>query len=120
MNTLSTIIGTALVLGSSVLSANTHAADFVAADNTFGTQACMAIASNKPIEVAQTLRSLRMSKRVVEDKLECNNMSTAKFASLYGFDRSATYLNLDTTTQTSIHDLAKVTQDTVLVVSGSK
>ena len=54
MNTLTTALGTALILGSSLVAAETNAAQFVAADDNVGTQACMAIASNKPLNVMQT------------------------------------------------------------------
>ena len=48
MNTLTTALGTALILGSSLAATDATAAQFVAADDSVGTQACMAIASNKP------------------------------------------------------------------------
>jgi len=47
-------------------------------------------------------------------------MTTDKFASTYGFHNSAKYLNLDTATKTSIQDIAKASDDTVIVIAGSK
>lgn len=120
MNTLTTALGTALILGSSLVATETNAAQFVAADGNVGTQACMAIASNKPLNVINTMRDLRLSKRVMTEKLQCNEMSTEKFASTYGFNKSASYLNFETTTKTSIQDIAKVSDDTVIVIAGSK
>lgn len=120
MNTLTTALGTALILGSSLAVTDANAAQFVAADNSPGTQACMAIASNKPLNVSSTMRDLRLSKRVMTEKLLCNDMTTDKFANTYGFHNSAKYLNLDTATKTSIQDIAKASDDTVIVIAGSK
>ncbi|QMW13182.1 MULTISPECIES: DUF3718 domain-containing protein [Pseudoalteromonas] len=120
MNTLTLAFGTALIVGSSMTATDANAAQFVAADNSAGTQACMAIVSNKPINLAQTMRDLRLNKRVISDKLQCNDMSTAQFASTYGFNKSASYLNLEQQTKTSIQDIAKVSDNTVYVISGSK
>ena len=91
-----------------------------AADNSVGTQACMAIASNKPLNVIGTMRDLRLSKRVMTEKLFCNDMPTNKFVSTYGLHNSAKYLNFDIATKTSIQDIANVSDDTVIVIAGSK
>ncbi|MEZ7278546.1 DUF3718 domain-containing protein [Pseudoalteromonas sp. CO302Y] len=119
MNTLTTTLGTALIIGSSVITFDTNAAQFVAADDSPGTQTCMAIASNNRLDLVHKMRDLGINRRVISDKLLCNNMSTAKFASIYGFNKTAKYLKLEST-QTSIHDLAKTADDTVIVIAGSK
>ncbi|MFT6788150.1 MAG: hypothetical protein ACJAVX_001501 [Pseudoalteromonas rhizosphaerae] len=121
MNTLSTTICTTLLLSSAALTAtNTEAAQFVAADNSPSTQICMAVSSNRPSQLYATMRDLRISKTTTTDKLRCNDMSIAKFAGTYGFNKTAKYLNLETTTGTSIQDLAKLDQQTIMVVAGSK
>lgn len=121
MNTLTTTLCTTLLLGTAALtSTNTEAAQFVAADNSPGTQICMAVASNKPIKLSMTMRELRVNKKVATDKLSCNNMSMENFAGTYGFNRTAKLLNLKAETNTSIQDLAKLDQQTIMVVAGSK
>lgn len=120
MNTLTTALGTAIILGFSLAATDASAAQFVAADNSVGTQACMAIASNKPLNVIGTMRDLRLSKRVMTEKLFCNDMPTNKFVSTYGLHNSAKYLNFDIATKTSIQDIANVSDDTVIVIAGSK
>ncbi len=120
MNTLTTALGTALILASALTATDASAAQFVAADNSVGTQACMAIASNKPLNVIGTMRDLRLNKRVMTEKLLCNDMPTIKFASTYGFHNSAKYLNFETATKTSIQDIANVADDTVIIIAGSK
>lgn len=121
MNTLATTLCTTLILGAASLTATTtQAAQFVAADNSPGTQVCMAVISNKPIKLSTTMRDVRMSKRIAVTKLHCNEMPLNQFAGTYGFNKTAKYLDLDTSAKTSIHDLAKLSDDTVFVVSGSK
>lgn len=121
MKTLATTLSTTLLIGAAALTTTTtQAAEFIAADNSPGTQVCMAVISNKPITLSTTMRDVRMSKRIAVNKLRCNDMALDQFAGMYGFNKSAKYLNLDTSTKTSIHDLAKVNSDTTLVVSGSK
>ncbi|WP_254911159.1 DUF3718 domain-containing protein [Pseudoalteromonas sp. A601] len=121
MKTLATTLCTTLLIGTATLTATTtQAAEFVAADNSPGTVVCMAVTSNKPITLSATLRDVRMSKKVAINKLHCNDMELGKFAGMHGFNKSAKYLNLDTTGKTSIHDLAKTNDSTILVVAGSK
>ncbi len=121
MNTLTTTLCTTLLLSSAALTTtNTEAAQFVAADNSPGTQICMAVSSNKRLQLYATMKDLRISKTTVTNKLRCNNLSIAKFAGTYGFNKTAKYLNLETTTGTSIQDLAKLDQQTIMVVAGSK
>ncbi|MDP2634750.1 MULTISPECIES: DUF3718 domain-containing protein [unclassified Pseudoalteromonas] len=121
MNTLTTTLTTILLIGAATLaSTTTQAAEFIAADNTPGTQVCMAVVANRPITLSTTMRDLRMNKNTAVNKLRCNDMQLAQFAGKYGFNKSAKFLNLDSSTKTSIQDLAKVNDDTILVVSGSK
>lgn len=121
MNTLTTTLTTTLLIGAATLvSTTTQAAEFIAADNTPGTQVCMAVVANRPITLSTTMSDLRMSKKTAVNKLRCNDMQLAQFAGKYGFNKSAKFLNLDSSTKTSIQDLAKVNDDTILVVSGSK
>ncbi|WP_249314942.1 DUF3718 domain-containing protein [Pseudoalteromonas sp. S1727] len=121
MNTLTTTFCTTLLLGTAALTAtNAEAAQFVAADNTPGTQICMAVASNKPIKLYLAMKEFRMNKSKTASKLQCNNMSMAEFTGTYGFDRTASRLGIDATTGTSIQDLAKLEQQTIMVVAGSK
>ncbi|WP_304182103.1 DUF3718 domain-containing protein [Pseudoalteromonas prydzensis] len=121
MNTLTTTLCTTLLLGTAALTTtNTEAAQFVAADNSPGTQLCMAVVSNKPLQLYATMKDLRINKNTTADKLHCNNMNIAKFAGTYGFDKTAKYLGIETTIDTSIQDLAKLNQQTIMVVAGSK
>jgi hypothetical protein len=121
MNTVTTTLTTTLLIGAaSLASSNTHAAEFIAADNTPGTQVCMAVIANKPITLSTTMRDLRMSKNTAVNKLRCNDMELAQFAGKYGFNKTAKFLNLESSTKTSIQDLAKREDNTILVVSGSK
>ncbi|WP_404339977.1 DUF3718 domain-containing protein [Pseudoalteromonas mariniglutinosa] len=119
MNTLTTMLTTG-ILATTIHTADAKATQFVAADTQPGTQACIAITSNRPLDVAQTMRTLRLSKRVMINKLQCNDMSSAQFARTYGFNKVANYLSIDATTSTSIHDIAQTNPDHVLVVAGSK
>lgn len=120
MNTLTTTLCTTLLLGSAVITSTAQAAEFSAADNTPGTQLCMAVTSNKPLNLHLTMKDMRISKHTVEKKLRCNEMSVAEFASNYGFERTAGYLNIEVETNTSIHDIAMHDNNAVLVVAGSK
>ena len=54
------------------------------------------------------------------EKLFCNDMPTNQFVSTYGLHNSAKYLNFDIATKTSIQDIANVSDDTVIVIAGSK
>ena len=121
MNTLTTTLCTTLLLGTAAMTTTTtQAAQFVAADNNPGTQVCMAVVSNRPMKVYSTMKDLRLNKNTIADKLQCNDMSMSEFAGTYGFNRTAKYLGLETTTGTSIQDLAKLDQQTIMVVAGSK
>lgn len=121
MNTLTTTLCTTLLLGTAAMTTtNTQAAEFVAADNSPSTQLCMAVVSNRPIQLYLTMKELRINKNITADKLHCNNMNMTQFADTYGFNKTAKYLGLETATGTSIQDLAKLEQQTILVVAGSK
>ena len=92
---------------------------FVAADNSPGTELCIAFASNKPLEMKKAIKENRVRKFQIDDKLTCNDMSLTKFASVYGLNRTGNYMNLDVKTSTSIQDLAMAKKQ-IIYVSGSK
>ena len=116
-----TLLGTAGVLLLGSLSSHAMANEqFVAADNTVGTQLCMAITKDNPFKMAQAMEKHNIPRHRLTKRLSCNDLSVREFASLYGFERSLQKLRLSPLTETSIHDLAKVHGDTILVVSGSK
>ncbi|ATG77826.1 DUF3718 domain-containing protein [Pseudoalteromonas sp. B131b] len=119
MNILKATLYTGLVLSAALITTPTLAAKFVAADTSPGTQACMAVASNKAYKLRATLRDLRTSKAAI-NKLQCNNLPITEFVSLYNLDKSANYLNIKATTRTSIKDLAKVNMPTVTIITSPK
>jgi hypothetical protein len=119
MSILKATLFTGMLLGTALISVPASAVQFIAADSTPGTQACMAVVSNKPLTLRKAIQRLRVKKTVVKNKLQCNDLSMGEFVALYNFDRSAKYLNLQTT-HTSIKDIAKVDTPTVIVISASK
>jgi len=120
MNTLTTTLFTTVILGASLTCTPSQAASFSAADNSLGTKLCMAVTANKPIKLHLAMKDARVSRYTLSNKLRCNDMSMAQFAGTYGFDKSASYLNIDVSTNTSIQDIAMRNNDEVLVVAGSK
>ncbi|MAD90754.1 MAG: hypothetical protein CMK64_13720 [Pseudoalteromonas sp.] len=119
MNTLTTL-GATLLLATSTFAANANATEFMAADNTIGTQLCMAVAKDNRRVLNNTMEKIRISKYTMTKKLTCNDLSVENFAATYGLVQSARHLNLDMNTSTSIRDLAAKNRSDVLVVSGSK
>ena len=94
MNTLKATLCTTMVLGATLLIAKPAlATQFVAADSSPGTQACMAVAANKSYVVRKASRDLNISKAVMSKKLHCNNLSMGDFVTLYNLDKSANYLH---------------------------
>ncbi|WP_286741731.1 MULTISPECIES: DUF3718 domain-containing protein [unclassified Pseudoalteromonas] len=121
MNTLKATLCTTMVLGATLLIAKPAlATQFVAADSSPGTQACMAVAANKSYVVRKASRDLNISKAVMSKKLNCNNLSMGDFVTLYNLDKSANYLNIDTSTRTSIKDLAKSYNPEKVIITGPK
>lgn len=95
------------------------AADFVAADNSKATQVCMSVVKNNKFHLLNTMSKTRLNKRVVQEKLLCNELPIAKFAATYGFNTSAQFLGIPENTKTSIQDIAML-PNSALVISGSK
>lgn len=120
MNTLTTTLLTTVLLGSAFTVSTAQAASFSAADNSPGTKLCMAVTANKSLKLHLAMKDARINKHTLSNKLRCNGMSVAQFAGTYGFDKSAGYLNIDVSTNTSIQDIAMRNNDEVLVVAGSK
>ncbi|XQF91965.1 DUF3718 domain-containing protein [Pseudoalteromonas espejiana] len=120
MNTLKVTLCTTFALGAVLMASPASAVQFEAADSSPGTQACMAVAANKTYVLRKTSRSLNISKAVLSKKLECNNLSMGDFVTLYNLDKSANYLNIDTSTRTSIKDLAKTMTSEKVIITGPK
>ncbi|MCO7198585.1 DUF3718 domain-containing protein [Pseudoalteromonas sp. OANN1] len=109
-----------LVCATSLLIAGTaSAADFVAADNSKATKVCMSVVKDNKIHLFHTIKENHLKKRVVEEKLHCNDMPVGKFAATYGFNKAADFLGVDNKVETSIKDIAKLDKKTIFV-SGSK
>ncbi|WP_372771318.1 DUF3718 domain-containing protein [Pseudoalteromonas sp.] len=114
------VIAAALVSATLLASANASAdTQFVALDNSPGTELCIAFASNKPLELKKALNNNRVKKFQIDDKLTCNDMTLAQFATVYGLNRTSNFMNLDVSTSTSIKDLAMAKKELVYI-SGSK
>jgi len=114
------VLAAALVSATLLASANATAdTQFVALDNSPGTELCMAFASNKPLDMKKAIKQNRVKKYQIDDKLTCNDMSLAEFASVYGLNRTSNYMNLEISTSTSIKDLAMAKKELVYI-SGSK
>lgn len=116
MKVLATTLVSATLLASANASADTQ---FVSLDNSTGTELCMAFASNKPLEMQKAIKNNRVKKHQIDDKLTCNDMSLAEFASVYGLNRTSNFMNLEVSTSTSIKDLAMAKKELVYI-SGSK
>ncbi|WP_058373549.1 DUF3718 domain-containing protein [Pseudoalteromonas translucida] len=120
MNTLKATLYSSVLLSAVSIASPVMATQFIAADSTPGTQACMAVASNKRLTIHNTMKSLRISKAVISKKLLCNDLSVGDFISLYSLNKSARFLNIDMDTRTSITDLAKAKMPSVVIMAGSK
>ncbi|ALO42301.1 hypothetical protein PP2015_1800 [Pseudoalteromonas phenolica] len=120
MNTLSTLSATLILATSTLVSTNANATEFIAADNSIGTQLCMAVAKDDKLALSKTMKNVRIKKHSLVNKLTCNDLSVAKFAATYDLNNSAKFLNLDLNTVTTIRDLAAKREQKVLVVAGSK
>ena len=120
MNTLTTLGATLLLATSTFVVTNVNATEFTAADNSIGTQLCMAVAKDHKLSLKRTMDKVRINKHSLVNNLTCNDLSVAKFAATYDLNNSAKYLNLDTNTITTIRDLAAKRDKKVLVVAGSR
>ena len=120
MNTLTTLGATLLLATSTFVATNANATEFTAADNSIGTQLCMAVAKDDKLTLSQTIKDVRIKKHLLVNKLTCNDLSVAKFAATYDLENSAKFLNLDLNTVTTIRDLAAKRAQKVLVVAGSR
>ncbi|WP_462158483.1 DUF3718 domain-containing protein [Pseudoalteromonas sp. GB56] len=107
-----------LMLGSLSVPASAQT-EFVATNNSIGTQLCMAVSTNNRHELSKVMNENGISAKVFQRKLQCNSLSVREFASLYGFDRSLQTLRMTPLTQTSIHDLAMVHGTKLTTVTGS-
>ncbi|TMP36081.1 DUF3718 domain-containing protein [Pseudoalteromonas rubra] len=108
-----------LLLATSI-SANAGGVKFVGTDNSVATQLCVAVGANHRPTLLEELDKHRISRKVVTDKLACNDMSVPQFAKKFGLDRSARILHIDYTTDTSIRDIAMSEQQKTIVLYGSK
>jgi hypothetical protein len=120
MNTLKASLCTTLVVAATLLVTPALAVQFEATDSSAGTQACMAVAANKAHVLRKTSRNLNISKAVISKKLKCNNLLMGDFVTLYNLDKSANYLNIDTSTRTSIKDIAKTFNPEKVIITGPK
>ncbi|WP_409425239.1 MULTISPECIES: DUF3718 domain-containing protein [unclassified Pseudoalteromonas] len=109
-----------VLLGAATLTTPVMATTFVAADSSPGTQACMAVASNKRLTLHRAMKDLRISKHVIGKKLLCNDLSMDDFVALYDLNKSARFLNIEASTSTSIKDLARANKPLVVIMAGSK
>lgn len=120
MNTL-TAIGATLLITTAGFTSQANATEFVAADDSVGTQLCMAIAKNKRTTLKNEMESHNATIRMVNNKLTCNGMSVSAFANTYDLTQSARHLYIDLNAITSIRDLsAQKAAPSTLVISGSK
>ncbi|MFY8273377.1 DUF3718 domain-containing protein [Pseudoalteromonas sp. SSDWG2] len=110
----------AVILGALSMNVSADEQRFVAADNSVGTQLCMAITKDSPLKLKKAMDYHRARTHLVVNDLQCNDLTVRQFASLYGFERSMKRLNITPLTETSIRDLAKVHGDKLNVVVGSK
>ncbi len=120
MNTLKATLYSGVLLSAVSIASPVMATQFIAADSTPGTQACMAVAANKRLTLYKTMQDLRISKAVINTKLLCNDLSVGDFVALYQLNKSADFLNIEMKTSTSITDLAKADMPSVVIMAGAK
>ncbi|GEK09434.1 MULTISPECIES: DUF3718 domain-containing protein [Pseudoalteromonas] len=99
--------------------ASASAANFSPADDSVATKVCMSVVKDNKLHLHNTLKSSRLDKRIIEDKLHCNDLPVGEFAATYGFNTVAKYLGADENVKTSIKDIAKISDKTIHV-SGSR
>ncbi|TLX51549.1 hypothetical protein CWC31_05240 [Pseudoalteromonas ruthenica] len=114
------LLTSALTLGLLSTTAAADSSKFVAADNSAGTELCMAITKNSPLKLRRSMKEHYVNTYTMENKLACNDLTVRQFASLYGFDRSLKVLNIERLTETSIRDLAAKNDTDSFMVYGSK
>ncbi|AZZ98370.1 DUF3718 domain-containing protein [Pseudoalteromonas sp. R3] len=119
MKFAATLILSPLLLATS-LSANAGGVEFVGTDNSIATQLCIAVGANHRLTLLNELNAHHISRKVVTDKLTCNDLSVAQFAKKFNLHKSAQLLNIDSTTDTSIRDIAMSEQHKTIAVYGSK
>ncbi|GMM84521.1 hypothetical protein MTsN2n4_17480 [Pseudoalteromonas sp. MTN2-4] len=120
MNTLTTLGATLILATSTFVATNANATEFTAADNSIGTQLCMAIAKDNKLALSKKMKDVHIKKHSLVNKLTCNDLSVANFTATYDLNNSAKILNLDLNTVTTIRDLAAKRDQKVLVVAGSR
>ncbi|MFC3031410.1 DUF3718 domain-containing protein [Pseudoalteromonas fenneropenaei] len=117
MKTLATLLTAGSLL--CLTATNVAAQEFIAADDSVATRVCMAVASNRPLNLRLEMKEVGMRTVTVQKKLHCNEMPVAEFASVYNLNRTANFLHLDIGTETSIKDLAAHNLQPIMI-SGSK
>ncbi|MEJ6475319.1 DUF3718 domain-containing protein [Pseudoalteromonas piscicida] len=103
-----------------LIAGSATAAEFVPTDDSAATKVCMSVVKDNKLHLHTTIKRSRLDKRVIEDKLHCNDMPVGKFAAAYGFSKAARFLGVDQEMETSIRDIAKVDDSEAIFVSGSK
>lgn len=82
MKLLTTILATTTLL----ISANTMAhgqVKLTASDQSPSTQICMAVASNKPINLIKVLKENQITMKTATKKIRCNELTLSDFAQKY-------------------------------------
>jgi len=91
MKLLTTIVATSLV----TLSAGTYAQQaqkLVAADRSITTDICMAVATNKRVNLLVALRKGHLSLKTANKSVTCNGLNLAAFAEKYHATKTLAYL----------------------------
>ena len=96
-----------------------HAKKFVAADSSPSSQLCMAVASNKPINLIKRINDYSMTRKSVSKVVKCNSMPIASFAKVYELDRTGRLLKYENAPSISIKDIAMLDKDNI-VIAGSR
>ena len=68
---------------------------FVATDDSFETQLCVAVTHNDVAKLTELLKSRGERLRSVQNLVRCNQMPIADFALEYGFSKVAQYLGAE-------------------------
>ncbi len=68
--------------------AATEQPKFFASNSSISTKLCIAIASNKPLQLHQALKEYRVSRSLIKNKLKCNQMPSSEFVHTYGLYQS--------------------------------
>lgn len=102
---------TILITLSLSLTANAHAAEVVAQDNTQVTKLCVTAAQGNRAAMHNAIKNSGYSKRYVVNNIKCNDLPMTDFIAQYGKSpeaMNATLENARSTHRVSITDLAKL------------